>query len=315
MRRSLPPLGALRAFEAAARHASFKKAASELAVTPTAVSHQIKLLEETLGRRLFERRTRHVALTTDGQTLYPVLQNGFNAFDDVWQRLTGQNRRRTLTLSATSAFTAKWLVPKAAAFRQAHPGLDLRLHASEELADLAHGEADLAIRYGQGPFPGLVSAPLLTEKFAPLCSPALNVRTFRDLTRTPLLHAEWRRIDSRTPTWPHWQRAARRGTDDPSLRHLNTQSGTSFTDDNHVIEAAIAGHGIALLSLTLVSGEIARGLLVQPFGPVLDGYANHLVCTPGAAKNEDVKILRAWLADMAKQECPGQIEEEKWSGR
>src|SRR5438552_16767731 len=149
--RRLPPLGMLRAFEAAARHLSFKRAALELAVTPTAISHQIGRLEENLGVALFERRARRVILTPAGRTLFPVLRDGLDAFADAIDGLHAHKARRSVTLSATTAFTAKWLVPRAASFRAAYPDLDLRLHASDEPVDLAAGTVDAAIRYGRGP--------------------------------------------------------------------------------------------------------------------------------------------------------------------
>lgn len=287
----LPPLAALRAFEAAARHLSFKRAADELAVTPTAVSHQIRLLEETLAVRLFERRTRQVVLTVDGTVLYPVLRDGFSAFARTIAELPSKRGRRALTLSATTAFTARWLVPRVADFRATHPDLDLRLHASEELVDLGAGMADAAIRYGRGPFPGLEALALLQDRFAPVCSPALGLRDPTDLRSTPLLHSEWRRIGPETPTWRSWCVLA-------GLAGVDTEAGVTFTDDGHAIQATLAGQGVALLSLVMAADELARGTLVQPFGPVIDGAWFHFVHT-GPARPE-VLALRDWLVGVVK---------------
>lgn len=287
----LPPLAALRAFEAAARHLSFKRAADELAVTPTAVSHQIRLLEETLAVRLFERRTRQVELTVDGRALYPVLRDGFAAFARAIAELPSRRGRRALTLSATTAFTARWLVPRVAAFRAAHPGLDLRLHASEEVVDLHAGMADAAIRYGRGPFPGLEALPLLQDRFAPVCSPALGLREPADLRATTLLHSEWRRTGPETPTWRAWCVLA-------GLSDVDIEAGITFTDDGHAIQAALAGQGVALLSLVMTADELARGTLVQPFGPVLDGAWFHFVHTSPA--QAEVMALRDWLVGIVR---------------
>src|SRR5688572_5314523 len=165
--RRLPPLHSLRAFEAAARHLSFKKAADELSVTPTAVSHHVRALETALGVKLFERHARHVELTAYGRELYPVLHEGFDGFADAIARLKSRKVRTVVTLSATVAFTARWLVPRVAAFHKENPRMDLRLHASDEPADLRSGVADAAIRYGRGDYAGLKAEKLFQDVFAP----------------------------------------------------------------------------------------------------------------------------------------------------
>ncbi|UHQ23127.1 transcriptional regulator GcvA [Lysobacter sp. 5GHs7-4] len=286
--RRLPPLGALRAFEAAARLSSFKRAADELAVTPTAISHQIRLLEDQLGVRLFERRTRQVALTAHAQRLYPVLREGFDAFAAAVAAIGASRARRAITLSATVSFTAKWLVPRVAAFRAAYPEFDLRLHASDDPVDLLAGVADAAIRYGQGPYPGLVCLPLIEDRFAPVCSPRLNLRTPEDLRALPLLHVEWRHPAARTPSWRGWCERA-------GLDAVAVDAGLRFTDDSHAIQAAIAGQGVALLSLSLIADDLASGLLVQPIGPTLEGYRHNLVYADTGPPAAEVAALRDWL--------------------
>lgn len=285
--RRLPPLGALRAFEAAARHLSFKRAADELAVTPTAISHQIRSLEDHLGVRLFERRTRQVLLTADGLMLYPSLRDGFDAIAAACASIAARRARRALTVSATVAFTLKWLVPRLAAFRETHPDLDLRLHASDDPVDLHAGEADAAIRYGRGPYPGLVGRLLIRDRYAPVCSPRLKLRRAEDLRRHPLLHAEWRHPNADTPTWPKW--LARAG-----VSGVQVDVGTRFTDHSHAFQAAIAGQGVALLSLVLAADDLASGLLVQPFGPSIDGEYHQFVYPETGARAE-VIALRDWL--------------------
>lgn len=284
----LPPLPALRAFEAAGRHLSFKRAAEELAVTPTAISHQIRLLEEVLGVRLFDRRPRQVSLTPAGTTLFPPISGAFAAMREAVGRVTEGKRRRGLTLSATTAFTAKWLVPRLARFAEVHPDINLRLHASDEVVHFGGGGADVAVRYGPGPFPGLLSEPLFEERFAPMCSPQLGVRSPEDLKRQTLLHSEWRRVDSMTPSWARWCEAA-------GLEGLDTATGPVFLDDSHLIQAAVAGQGVALLSPVLVREELSAGYLVQPFGPDLPGYAYHLVHPPASDCTVEIEALKDWM--------------------
>ncbi|WP_223621335.1 transcriptional regulator GcvA [Lysobacter sp. ESA13C] len=292
--RRLPPLGSLRAFEAAARLHSFKRAAEELSVTPTAISHQIRALEAQIGVRLFERQTRKVALTAEAAALYPVLRDGFDAFAGAIAAIAARRQRRALTLSAPLSFTAKWLVPRVASFRAAYPDLDLRLHASDDPVDLHGGIADAAIRYGRGPYPGLVAERLIENRFAPLCSPRLGLRRPEDLRAQSLLHSEWRHPTEDTPTWQAW--CARAG-----LAGLDVEAGLRFTDESHAIQAAIAGHGVALLSLALVADDLAAGTLVQPFGPALDGYP-HWLLRPDTPPSEEVLALRDWLRSEAKVE-------------
>lgn len=288
--RPLPPLSALRAFEAAARHLSFKRAAEELAVTPTAISHQIRLLEDILEVRLFERRPRRVALTSAGTALFQPINGAFTAMREAVDRVAGSKRRRSLTLSATTAFTAKWLVPRLSRFADAYPDIALRLHASDEVAELGSGRADVAVRYGPGPFPGLTSALLFEEHFAPICSPNLDVERPEDLKHQTLLHSEWRNVDAMTPSWARWCEVA-------GLEGLDTTAGPVFLDDSHLIQAAVAGQGVALLSPVLVTDELAAGYVVQPFGPVLPGYAYHLVHPPQSDCAAEVDALKDWMTN------------------
>ncbi|MGQ9365462.1 transcriptional regulator GcvA [Azospirillum sp. ST 5-10] len=286
--RRLPPLAALRAFEAAARHMSFKRAAAELGVTPTAISHHVKLLEDTLGQRLFDRQPRRLTITRAGMALFPGVRDGLDAFAAAVRAATAAPAHRSVTLSATTAFTAKRLVPQVAAFRAAHPGIDLRLHASDSPADLRARTADVAVRYGRGPYPGLHAERLAGDRFAPVCSPHLGVRTARDLARTTLIHFEWQRVEQDTPVWRRWLERA-------GMPDVDPQAGLVFTDEGHAIQAAIAGHGVALLSLVLVAEDLASGALVQPFGPALDGHAFHLVHPPNPPDADGVAAVRDWL--------------------
>lgn len=292
MQRRYLPLSALRAFEAAARLGSFKAAADELAVTPTAVSHQIRALEAQTGLALFDRRIRKVLLTDAGAQLYPVLRDGFDAFEATLARLTRQHLRRQVTISATNAFTVKWLVPRMADFRRRHPGIDLQLLASDDVVDLRSTTVDIAIRYGSGPYPGLASEPLFTDRFAPVANPRLGVASPEDLARVPLIRFDWKRRHPHNPTWAAWFKAARR-KQPRSAGHLR------FSDEGHAIQAAVAGHGVALVSLALVADELKAGHLVQPFGPAMDGHTYHVATYADRPASAPVQAVVRWLRAQA----------------
>ena len=223
--RKLPPLGALRAFEAAARRASFKHAADELHVTPTAISHQIRALEDSLGVKLFERQTRKVRLTAAGHQLFPAVRDGLDGMERAVQAVQRSGRPHVATLTSTVAFMARRLAPLAGQFRAAHPDWTLRLDASDQIVDLDH-DADAAIRYGSGSYPGLVTEPLFRDRFAPVCSPALKLASMQDLKQATLIHFEWgaaaraglaplagagRRRGHRSAGWPALYRRDPRG--------------------------------------------------------------------------------------------------------
>ena len=290
--RRLPPLSALRAFEAAARHLSFKAAAGELGVTPTAISHQIKGLEDHLGVRLFRRRTRGLELAEPAHVLYPVLRDGFDRFAAAVEQVAVARQRQTVRISATSAFTTWWLLPRVQSFQAAHPDVDLQVHASDDVVNMQAAQTDIAVRYGHGPYPGLHATVMLTDQFAPVASPSLVLRSAADLWRAPLIHFDWRRADPANPTWDAWFKAE--GLSGAPVRHL------LFSEEGHAIQAAVAGQGVALLSLVLVQSEIGAGRLVQPFGPVLDSYAYHLVEAADRPASNAAQAAKAWLMDEAR---------------
>ncbi|EHK66129.1 LysR substrate-binding domain-containing protein [Achromobacter arsenitoxydans] len=293
-RRSLP-LSALRAFEAAARLGSFKAAALELAVTPTAVSHQIRGLEAATGLALFDRQVRKVSLTDAGMQLYPVLRDGFDTFEATLARLIQQRTRAQVSISATNAFTVKWLVPRMADFRRQHPDIDLQLQASDDLVDLRSTTVDIAIRYGRGPYPGLATKPLFTDRFAPVANPRLGVASPEDLARVPLIRFDWKRPQPDNPTWERWFAVA--GRSQPQQA-----SQLRFSDEGHAIQAAVAGHGIALVSLALIKDELEAGHLVQPFGPAIDGHTYHLATYAGRLPSAAVQAVADWLCAQAARE-------------
>lgn len=290
-RRSLP-LSALRAFEAAARLGSFKAAAEELAVTPTAVSHQIRGLEQQLGAAFFERQVRRVVLTEAGMQLYPVLRDGFDAIQAALERLAQVRKRPQVVISATNAFTAKWLLPRMTDFRRHLPGIDLQLQATDETVDLRSTAVDIAIRYGRGPYPGLTVEPLFSDHFAPVANPRLGVRTVQDLARWPLIYFAWRRQQPQNPTWERWFATA-------GLKQRAPSGELRFSDEGHAIQAAVAGQGIALVSQALVAEELASGHLHQPFGPGIAGHTYSLAITPERELSPSAHAVVAWLKGQA----------------
>jgi len=287
----LPSLSALRAFEAAARLCSFKKAAEELAVTATAISHRIRVLEEYLERPLFVRKVRAVELTPDGRTLLTAVSSGFQTMAMAIEQVR-QRRRTSVTLSATPAFAAKWLVPKLAAFQAAHPEIDLHVHASNAPVDLNAGTVDVAIRYGHGHYPGVNAALLLEDRFAPVASAALFATLGKGASTWPLIHFDWHHAPPVDLTWEAWAKQARQ-------KLSRSASGIRYSEESHAIQAAVAGQGVALLSVLLVEQELHMGLLRIVAEPALKGMSYH-VLTPGLRPVSDaVRAVSDWLIGVA----------------
>jgi LysR family glycine cleavage system transcriptional activator len=277
-------------FEAAARRQSFKLAAEELKVTPTAVSHQVRQLEEYLETRLFERQTRRVRLTPAGHTLFPAVRDGLDGFERALDAVRRVRAPKVATLSSTVAFTARRLATRAGSFRAQYPDWTLRLDASNVPVDL-DADADAAVRYGDGHYPGLLVEPLFLDRFAPVCSPRLGIRTEADLRGATLVHFDWgpaARDDGRAPVWRDWIEGA-------GLAGIDVEAGLSFTDEIHAVQATVAGQGVGLLSLTLVADELAAGVLVQPFALSLESYRYDLVFSARAANRPATVLLRQWV--------------------
>jgi len=294
--RRLPPLLSLRAFEAAAAHLSFQRAAQELSVTPSAISHQVRALEESLGQPLFRRLTRQLALTPAGQRLFDDLRTGFDLLEAGVGKLRRPPASQAVTLSTNTAFAARWVLPRMEAFRKACPGVELRLHASDTLVDLARGEADIAVRSGTGTWPGLVSRELMRERYAPLCSPMLGLNDAADLAKHRLIHCDWQPQVLAPAVWPRWFREA--GIAPPRGRAMKA-SGLSFSDETHAMLAALAGHGVALLSLTLSAEELRSGALVQPFRPALETGSYFLAVASGRENEPGIRAVWEWIASQA----------------
>ena len=297
MARRLPPLNALRAFEAAARHLSFTRAAQELNVTQAAVSHQVKALEERLGVKLFHRRNRALLLSEAGQAYLPPLRDAFDGLAAATERVLARDSSGALTVSALSSFAATWLVPRLKRFRELHADIEVRLTASDHLVDFAREDVDIAIRYGRGEWPGLRADRFLTEDIFPVCSPALlggaqPLRRPGDLRHHTLLHDDMRE------SWRMWLLAA--GVDD-----IDAYRGPGFSHSNLVIRAAIDAQGVALGRSALVQAELEAGTLVRPFRVSLPAeYAYYVVCPEVTAERPKEQAFRDWVLGEARAE-PG----------
>jgi LysR family transcriptional regulator, glycine cleavage system transcriptional activator len=284
-----PPLSALRAFEAAARRQSFRLAAEELAVTPTAISHRIRALEEELDCRLFERKVRAIELTADGRVLYDSIREGFELITAGVERFR-RRARPPVTLSTTPAFAAKWLVPRLASFQKAHPKIDLHVHASNTPVDLQSRAVDIAVRYGLGKYRGCTSTLLVRDRLAPVASPSLRIRRAQDLRAHRLIHFDWRSELPVDLTWAAWMRAA-------GQKRASVASGVHYSDESHAIQAAISGQGVALLSLILVQEELKLGVLEAPLEPTLEGLAYYIVRPTQAPYSDAIAAVEGWLMD------------------
>lgn len=260
----LPPLGALRAFHAVARHRSFKQAAEALGVSATAVSHQIKLLESVLECRVCERSAQGVSLTADGEILYAATQRAFSALEQAVVQIAHARQPPSLTVTTTSNFLTHWLVPRLADFTARFPAIDLRLHTSVERVDLHLGTVDAAIRYRETPEPDLYCTLLYEDRFIVVASPTLGLSRPEDLQRVTLFHVANRRVPADSPSWENWRRRYGPPT-------LNIDAGLTFSDETHALQAAVAGQGVVIASELLARDLLQRGVLSAPFSNALPG--------------------------------------------
>ncbi|HTH17393.1 MAG TPA: transcriptional regulator GcvA [Magnetospirillum sp.] len=291
MVRRLPPLRSLRAFEAAARHLSFARAADELHVTPAAISQQVKILEQFLGVALF-RRGAQLSLTEAAANALPLVSDSFDLMERAVERLRQGRDGGPLVVSASPSFAARWLIPRMARFQERHPDIDLRLSASIRLVDFDTEDVDVAIRYGGGRYPGLHVERLKAEEVVPVANPHLAKRLKQpaDLLEVGLLHNASLDWDTTFPTWPGW--LANAGVMVPP-----EVQARRFDDFNLVLQAVLAGLGVALMWRTLVTDELADGRLVAlfPAQPLVNAY--HLVCPPKYLDNPKVAAFRAWVRE------------------
>src|SRR6266850_7454028 len=294
MLRRLPPLNALKAFEAAARSESFTRAAEELSVTQGAVSHQVKALEATLGIKLFNREHQQLVITEAGRDYLAVIRDALDRVAVGTERLVQRQSSGSLTISTSPDFAAKWLVHRLARFAEAHPDIDLRVSATMHHVDFAREEVDLAVRHGDGNWAGLHVERLSGEQLFPICSPKLvdgrRLSKPADVLKFPLLH-----LDTRND-WPTWLDAA--GVPDAEVPHGPVMNRASM-----LIDAAVDGQGIALARTTLAAWDLINGRLFRPFTEALRLSKTYwIVCPKATAMLPKVKKARDWLLAQAAED-------------
>ena len=302
----LPPLNALKAFEAAARNLSFTKAADELDVTPGAISQQIRLMEDYTNVPLFKRTGRQVLLTDSAQAALPLVREAFDKLIEAGRVMRAPARKGKVMVSCAPSFATKWLAPKLDRFHQEHPEIEAWVSADMGLTDFTTADTDLAIRYGRGVYEGLKSEKLLEETVLPVCSPRLMdgpdaILKPEDLSRHTLLHDESPEKDPSCPDWSSWLRA--RGVKD-----IDANRGPRFNQAVLVIEAAATGRGVALAKKAIAGADLASGRLVAPFadGSTVIDFAYHIVWPRGRTQTIEARTFIKWLkAEATRDEIVG----------
>jgi len=285
MARRLPSLNALKAFEAAARHGSFTRAADELSVTQGAVSHQVKALELELGIRLFDRGRHGLNITRAGRSYLDVVRGAFDTIALGTERIQHQTRAGALTVSTSPDFAAKWLVNRLGRFAETHPDIDLRISATLHHVDFAREDVDVAVRHGDGNWAGLDVVRLCSEQLFAVCSPKLHgrIREPSDVLKFPLLHLDDRK------DWAEWLETA--GVGGPELSH-----GPILNRASMVIDAAVDSQGVALARTTLAAWDLINGRLVRPFAAALRLSKSYwIVCPKATSMLPKIKTFREWL--------------------
>jgi LysR family glycine cleavage system transcriptional activator len=295
MRPRLPPLNNLKVFEAAARHESFTRAAEELCITQGAVSQQVRGLEDGLGIKLFNRERQRLVITEAGRDYLLVVRDALDRIAVGTERLLQRQNAGVLTVSTSPDFAAKWLVHRLGHFAEAHSGIDLRVSATLHHVDFAREEVDLAVRHGDGNWPGLDTVQLSVEQLFAVCSPKLlsgrrGIGKPADILKLPLIH-----LDSRAD-WTRWLRAA--GIDEGEATH-----GPVLNRASMVIDAAINGQGVALARTTLAAWDLINGRLVRPFTDTLPlGKTYWIVCPKATSNLPKIVTFREWLLAEASQD-------------
>jgi LysR family glycine cleavage system transcriptional activator len=292
----LPPMSAVRVFEAAARLQSFSRAAEELGLTQAAVSYQIKVLEDRLGTPLFTRTTRQVALTETGKRLAPSINEAFQLMRNAFQ-VVSEGDKSILAITVFQTFAANWLVPRLGGFQLSHPNLAVRLDTSMDLVDLTRGEFDVGIRSGKGDWPGLEAHELFSSTFLPVCSPQLLERADRlkepaDLLKLPLL-------SPRDPCWVPWFSQA-------GVPNVDLTRGPDLNLGTQLMEgaSALAGHGVAIVTPAFFANELATGQLVAPFDILAeDGRSYWLVYPKTRSRSAKIRAFRDWLLEEVRTSC------------
>jgi len=291
----LPPMSALRAFEAAARTLSFTRAAEELNLTQAAISYQIRNMEQELGKPLFLRVHSRLTLTEAGEALVPFVRESLHQLSLGVSKARSDAGETILRISATQSLSARWLARRIDRFRTQHPGYRVRVEATDDMVDMARGNTDIAIRYARNVDPNLVATLLSMDRVFPVCNPDLidgasPLRSPADLAAHTLLHDGMNDV-----TWENWLAVA-------NVSGLDPNSGIAFSHSGLTVDAAIDGHGVALGRTLLVSDAIANGRLVSPFGVALSSnYAYFLVHPPGMEDNPKIKAFKEWITEEARR--------------
>lgn len=291
----LPPLNALRAFEATARHLSVKNAAAELCVTPGAVSQMLKTLELHLGTKLFHRAHRGIFLTEAGQNYLPPVRNAFRQVAEATQRVAVV-ADTTLTVSVTPFFAVSWLVPRLKRFQDRHPDLDLRVLTSGALADFSRDGVDVAVRHGLGRYPGLRSDRVLVVEIVPVAAASLVAEKGGPAKAADLVH--WPHVhDTERKGWHLWFRSQ-------GVEETAALRGPSFDDTGLLLKAVLAGQGAGLLPVAMIATEIEDGRLVRlAETSLLDEFAYYLVCPDKDASRPKTAAFRSWILEEAAVQC------------
>lgn len=305
MANRLPPLNALRAFDASARQLSFTRAAEELFVTQAAISHQIKSLEEYLGIKLFMRKNRALLLTEEGQAYYLDIKDIFNALHDATEKLLARGAKGAITVSLQPSFAIQWLVPRLNAFNILHPDIDVRIKAVDQEDNSLTQDVDVAIYHGRGNWSNLHADKLHTEYLIPVCSPLLMsdkkpLLMVTDLTQHTLLHDTSRR------DWKRWFKQV-------GVKGVNVNHGPIFSHSSMVLQAAIHGQGVALANSVLAKPDIDAGRLICPFNDVLISKNSfYFVCREQQMDIGKIMAFRSWMLDTVHEEqeqiTDGQIQ-------
>ena len=299
MNRRNYPLNALRAFESAARHLSFVAAAEELSVTPAAVSHQIKKLDEYLGVSLFRRRTRGLVLVEAGQLLSKELHPVFLNLDQAMEHVMEADRGGSLALSVAPTFAAMWLIPRLQNFYSLHPDIDVRISTSLGLVDFQRDDFDAAIRLGHGQWSGLEAIKLFDESVIPMCSPRLlegqnAIRKPADLKKHILLHNHSMDFDPNAPTWQTW-------LEETGTRGVDVSRGMHFSLPDHGLQAAIDGAGVVLGWRFLSAKDVEAGRVVELFDAAIPlGSTFYLVYPEAQSRRPNIAALRNWILEEVK---------------